>query len=89
MPNQEIITIPCLPLAVYREIAAHIQQLDAIEVEILPQSSTEFHYLQSQVEGLLLNYPADFPQADQNRLEEILRYYQHCYGRWERQSPPL
>lgn len=78
--SQETISIPALPLAVYREIAAHIQQLDGIEVEILPQSSTEFDYFNSQVEGLLLKYPADFPQPDQERLAEILNYYQQHYN---------
>lgn len=84
--SQETIAIPSLPLAVYREIAAHVQQLDGIEVEILPQSSTEFDYFKSQVEGLLLKYPADFSQEDQERLEEILSYYQQRYGQWERQA---
>lgn len=86
LSSQETITIPSLPLAVYQEIAAHLQQLDGIEVEILPQSSTNFDYFKSQVEGLLLRYPADFPQEDQERLEEILSYYQQHYGQWERQA---
>lgn len=81
---QETIAIASLPLAVYREIAAHLQQLDGIEVETLPQSSTEFDYLKSQAEGLLLKYPADFSQEDQDRLEEILSYYQQHYGQWVR-----
>lgn len=46
------LAIPRLPLAVYREIAAHLQAIDGVRTGLLPQTSREFDYLQSQVGGL-------------------------------------
>lgn len=83
-PQAEKIKIPSLPLAVYREIAAHLQQLDGLDVEIIPQSSSEFSYLKSQVEGLLLRYSSHFSPEEKQRCQEILAYYEKCHGRWER-----
>ncbi len=80
----ETIKIPSLPLAVYREIAAHLRQLDGIEVEILPQSSSEFSYFQSQVEGLQLTYSSTFSSEEKQYYQDILDYYEQQYGSWEK-----
>ena len=82
--QEEIIKIPFLPLAVYREIAAHLQQLDAVEVEIMSQSSTAFSYDRSQVEGLRLTYPSTLATEEKQRLQEILNYYEKRHGQWEK-----
>lgn len=79
----EKLTIPSLPLAVYREIAAHLRQIEGLEVQIIPQSSSEFSYLKSQVEGLVLNYPSSLPTDEKQRLQEILSYYETHYGQWQ------
>ena len=68
--------IPRLPLAVYREIAAHLRQVEDVTVELLPQRSTEFEYLQSQVGGLQV----DCPDRSRQRVEQILAYYGDRYG---------
>ena len=52
MITQEKIEFPGLPLAVYREIAAHIRQVLGVEVGLIPQTSSEFDYNQSQISGL-------------------------------------
>ncbi|MFP3345319.1 hypothetical protein R0J87_22830, partial [Halomonas sp. SIMBA_159] len=80
----ETIKITSLPLAVYREIAAHLRQLDGLEVEILPQSSSEFSYFQSQVAGLQLSYSSTFSSEEKQYCQEILNYYEQKYGTWER-----
>jgi len=83
--QEKKIKIPSLPLAVYREIAAHLQQLNPVTVEIVPQSSSEFNYLQSQVEGLILRYCSNLSAQESKRLQEILNYYESRHGAWEKE----
>lgn len=79
------ITCNRLPLAVYREIVAHLRQVDGVSADLLPQTSKDFDYLQSQVGGLRVNYP---PQSDTEiQINSILAYYENKYGKWERISP--
>jgi hypothetical protein len=73
------LSIERLPLAVYSEIVAHLQQLTGIYVEILPQTANHFDYLQSQVGGLLIDCH-NLSAVDQARATEILEYYHHRYG---------
>jgi len=74
---------PNLPLAVYREVAAHLRQVDTITVDVLPQRSNQFDYLQSQVGGLAIQYHATATAADQAHVEQILAHYGDRYGTWE------
>lgn len=74
-----------LPLAVYREAAAHLKQLESIDVAFIPQTSTEFDYLQSQVGGLQLTPQLSSTPADglvSDRLVEILQHYAQRFGPW-------
>ncbi len=75
METREKIELANLPLAVYREIAAHLRQLEGVEVELISQSSPQFDYKQSQVAGLWVNSAEDVaPQ-----IEQILAYYRDRY----------
>ncbi|MEM6435541.1 MAG: hypothetical protein AAF773_17065 [Cyanobacteria bacterium P01_D01_bin.115] len=74
---------PQLPLAVYREVATHLRQLDAVETGLLPQTSTEFDYLQSQVGGLWVRYLEVNAETCQRQIEAILEYYGERYRPWE------
>ncbi len=76
--RQQTVTYPYLPLAVYREIAAHLAQIDGVKVTLLPQLDPVFDYHQSQVGGLLLEYPTDL---DTTLLQQILTYYQEKFLR--------
>jgi len=83
--GQERIAIGCpgMPLAVYREVAAHLRQVKRVHAGEIGQQSREFDYSDSQVGGLLIEYA---PQADRNskvELEQILAYYSDRYGAWE------
>lgn len=85
--NQQERKITCnrLPLAVYREIVAHLRQVDGVSADLLPQTSKDFDYLQSQVGGLRVIYPT---QSDTEiQINSILAYYENKYGKWERISP--
>lgn len=75
---------PRLPLAVYREVAAHLRQVEGIEADLLPQSSQQFDYRESQVGGLWLRYTAIANATSQQRVEQILRHYADRFGDWER-----
>ena len=77
MITQEKIEFPGLPLAVYREIAAHIRQVLGVEVGLIPQTSSEFDYNQSQISGLWISWT---PTAEEESLEwckQIVSYYQN------------
>lgn len=77
---------PQLPLAVYLEIAAHLKQVTGIQVELLPQTASEFDYLQSQVAGLSIDCRA-VTVTDQSQVAEILNYYERRYGAWTTLTP--
>lgn len=79
METRERIEFADLPLAAYREIAAHLRQVDGIEVSLIPQSSQQFDYNQSQIEGLWIDYTPNSSSESRRRVEQILAYYQSRY----------
>jgi len=82
-PSDYRICCPGLPLAVYREVMAHLRQVDGVAAGLLPQTSQEFNYDMSQIGGLWLAYQADVDEWSQQRVEEILAYYSDRFGTWE------
>ncbi len=84
------LTIERLPLAVYREIVAQLQLLEVLAIALLPQTSTKFDYLQSQVGGIQIHIDTDrHSQMDQSarqnlgdRLVIILKHYSDRFGPW-------
>lgn len=78
LPEQ--ITYPNLPLAVYRELAAHLRQISGVSAQLIPQTSQEFDYYQSQVGGLQIEYAPDADSRGRGQVEEILSYYAAIYG---------
>ena len=84
--QQEQITYPNLPLAVYRELAAHVQQIPGVTTRLIPQSSQQFDYAQSQVESIEINYRIDLDTPQKKQLQAILDYYGQVYGAYERKS---
>lgn len=71
-----------LSLAVYREIAAHLRQIDQVETHLLPQDAKHFDYALSQIGWLRIRHPQDLATADQERLEQILAFYAQRFGEW-------
>ncbi|XTZ20122.1 MAG: hypothetical protein ACQZ3M_00940 [cyanobacterium endosymbiont of Rhopalodia fuxianensis] len=82
--QQEQITYPNLPLAVYRELAAHLQQVEGVTTELIPQQSEQFDYTQSQVESLLVQYPSSLNIPEKHHIQKILDYYAKVHGAYER-----
>ncbi|AOW98299.1 hypothetical protein BJP34_01545 [Moorena producens PAL-8-15-08-1] len=77
------ISCPGLPLAVYREVAAHLRQVTGVKADLLPQTSQQFDYNQSQVGGLWIEYGETADKVERERVKQILSYYQNRYGAWE------
>ncbi|EGJ31751.1 MULTISPECIES: hypothetical protein [Moorena] len=77
------ISCPGLPLAVYREVAAHLRQVTGVDADLLPQTSQQFDYNQSQVGGLWIEYAETADKLETERVKQILSYYQNRYGAWE------
>ncbi|MEH2324556.1 MAG: hypothetical protein V7K32_13465 [Nostoc sp.] len=79
METKEKIEFAGLPLAVYREIAAHLHQVEGVEVDLIPQLSQEFDYNQSQIGGLSISCTANSGSESRQRVHQILAYYQNRY----------
>ncbi|AHB88505.1 hypothetical protein NK55_05990 [Thermosynechococcus sp. NK55a] len=71
-----------MPLAVYRELAAHLQLLDGVSVRLLPQTCSHFDYELSQIEGIAVAVPPTLDPSTQARYEEILEHYGLQHGGW-------
>jgi hypothetical protein len=65
-------------LAVYRELASHLEQIEDVGVELFWQESSEFSYLGSQIGGLWLTYPQTIQSQSQALIQRILNHY----GTW-------
>jgi hypothetical protein len=64
---------PQIPLAVYREMAAHLQMVPAVKTEFIPQDSKTFDYGLSQIKGLAIAYSGE-PRVEAE-LKPLLAYY--------------
>lgn len=80
MQTSEKIEFAGLPLAVYREIAAHLRQVEGVEVDFEPQLSQQFDYNQSQVGGLRIDFTPNISAIGHQQVEQILAYYRNRYG---------
>ena len=76
------VSLPQLPLAVYREVAAHLRQVDGVNAGLELCSHADFNYDLSQIEQMWIEYPQTLPRQNLDRLEQILAYYGDRYGRW-------
>lgn len=80
-------TSPGLPLAVYREVAAHLRQVTGVNagaiVKPLQDGGETFDYYASQIEALWLEYPQELPTESKQRIQTILDYYGQRYQPWE------
>ena len=85
--NQQQLTCPQLPLAVYREVAAHLRQVEGINATLIMRSTEhdpaeKFDYYQSQVAALEVSY-ADIAQTSKKQVADILDYYARRYSPWK------
>ena len=85
--TQQQLTSPQLPLAVYREVAAHLRQVEGIDASLIMRSlerdeSAKFDYYQSQVAALQIDYGANITKLARERVAEILNYHAQRYNPW-------
>ncbi|MBD2136975.1 hypothetical protein H6F32_05095 [Anabaena sp. FACHB-1237] len=80
MGSEERFALTNLPLAVYRELEVHLLQVSGVEVGLIPQTSSDFDYTQSQVSGLWIRWKSDVDTESRDRVKQILAYYQNRYG---------
>jgi hypothetical protein len=83
IPPQSSWSSPQMPLAIYREVEAHLRQVTGVQVEVLPQTSQQFEYLKSQAGGLSIAYTPEATEESQRRVAQILAYYGDRYAPWE------
>jgi hypothetical protein len=76
-------TCPHLPLAVYREVAAHLRQVDGVSVDLIAQTTSKFDYYASQIEGMLVNFLPNLSQSDRQKVAKIIEYYSQKHGEWQ------
>ncbi|MEM7555046.1 MAG: hypothetical protein AAF378_13265 [Cyanobacteria bacterium P01_A01_bin.84] len=79
MSVREKIEITNLPLAVYRELTAHLRQVEGVEVSLIPQSDSHFDYSQSQISGVWIEYTLDFQESNRLIVKQILDFYRNRY----------
>ncbi len=72
-----------LPLAVYREVAAHLQQIEGITVEYLVPTARSFSYTESQLGGLEISGIDRLTALELTNFQQILSYYADRYQPWE------
>jgi hypothetical protein len=78
-----------LPLAVYREVAAHLRQVGKIKVGLFSPSPIEpFDYTKSQAGGLWIEYAEDAEDATRQKVDQILAYYRDRFGPWKPNQMP-
>ncbi len=76
--RSKVVFSPDIALAVYRELASHLEQIEDVGVELFWQESSEFSYLGSQIGGLWLTYPQTIQSQSQALIQRILNHY----GTW-------
>lgn len=86
--NQQQLTCPQLPLAVYREVAAHLRQVQGIDASLILRSTNhnpteKFDYYQSQVAALQISYAKNTEENARQKVTAILEYYGQRYRPWE------
>jgi hypothetical protein len=77
-----------LPLAVYREVAAHLRQVEGVDTSLIMRSiehnpQEKFDYYQSQAAALEISYLEEITETDKQRISAILDYYAQRYSPWE------
>lgn len=79
-PRQQTIIYPDLPLAIYRELAAHLEQVNGVRTTLTPAQSDRFDYRHSQIGSLRIDYTDEFLDRDRDLVRSILDHYANRHG---------
>ncbi len=80
-----------LPLAVYREVAAHLRQVEGVDTSLIMRSTQhdpaeKFDYNQSQVAALQISYAENIAVTEKEQVAAILDYYAQRYSPWKEEE---
>ncbi|RPH89147.1 MAG: hypothetical protein EHM73_09355 [Chroococcales cyanobacterium metabat2.561] len=81
--QKQTIIYPQMPLAIYRELASHLQQVQGVETHLTSQQFQQFDYHQSQIGSLEINYTETFQESDRALVTTILDYYAQRHGSYQ------
>lgn len=81
--QKQTIIYPQMSLAIYRELASHLQQVQGVETHLTPQQFQQFDYHQSQIGSLEINYTETFQESDRALVTAILDYYAQRHGSYQ------
>lgn len=86
--TRQKITCKNLPLGVYREVVAHLRQVESIDASLILRSIDhdeleKFDYYQSQVSALQISYGENADETVKEKVAAILDYYAQRYNPWE------
>jgi hypothetical protein len=81
--QKQTIIYPRMPLAIYRELASHLEQVQGVETHLTPQQFQQFDYHQSQIGSLEINYTEAFQESDRSLVTAILDYYAQRHGSYQ------
>lgn len=81
--QKQTIIYPRMSLAIYRELASHLQQVQGVETHLTPQQFQQFDYHQSQIGSLEINYTEAFQESDRALVTAILDYYAQHHGSYQ------
>ena len=86
--EQQRLTCSKLPLAVYREVAAHLRQVEGVDTRLIMRSvehdpTEKFDYYQSQVAAIEISYDDKILVREREIVQDILDYYAQRYSPWE------
>ncbi len=66
-----------MPLAVYRELAAHLRCVPGVDAQLEWSQAQQFRYGDSQIEAIVVSQS---PEAEEKQLTAVL----DLYGLWQR-----
>jgi hypothetical protein len=70
---------PQLPLAMYRELEAHLNQVEAIATALVWADHQEFNYADSQIDSIWISFAEIVSDRSYVLVESILNHY----GSWQ------
>ena len=84
---KKIYSSPKLPLAVYREVVAHLRQVEGVEAGLINKplqgGDEPFDYDASQIKALWLTYETDDSSEKVTQIQMILDFYAQRYDSWQ------
>ena len=84
--TQYQLVCPQLPLAVYREVAAHLRQIEKVNTRLilcpLKDNQAKFDYGESQIQALSIEHPHNLGDRQKQQIAAVLDYYAQRYRPW-------